>query len=99
MKTRFISHFLGVSRIMAGQVDGRGYFKLTDLDDDLIFTETTAFGPVEKPTWKWKLFHGTGKWEGITGEADVTTITTRSPLIEGTWRAIYKVTGTFELPK
>ena len=95
----FISHFVGFSRIMAGQVDGRGYFKLTDLDGDFIFTETTAFGPVEKPTWKWKLFQGTGKWEGINGEADVTTTTTRSPLEEGTWRAVYRVIGTFELPK
>jgi hypothetical protein len=84
---------------MAGQVKGGGYFKLTDLDGDFIFTETTAFGPVEKPTWKWKLFQGTGKWEGITGEAGVTTTTTRNPLEDGTWRAVYRVIGTFELPK
>jgi hypothetical protein len=84
---------------MAGQVDGRGYFKLTDLDEDFIFTETTTFGPIQKPIWKWKLFNGTGKWKGITGEADVSPVTTRSPLIEGTWRACYRVTGTFELPK
>ena len=95
----FITHFVGVSRIMAGQVDGRGYTKLTDLDGALIFTETTAFGPVGQPTWKWKFLYGTGKWKGITGSASVLPITKRSPLVEGTWRACYKITGTFELPK
>ena len=95
----FIYHFVGVSRIMAGQADARGYSKLTDLDGDFIFTETTAFGPVGKPTWKWKFLHGTGKWKGITGSASVVPITRRSPLVEGTWRGCYKVTGTFELPK
>jgi hypothetical protein len=57
----FVSHFLGVSRIMAGQVDAHGYSKLTDLDGDFIFTETTTFGPVGKLTWKWKFLYGTGK--------------------------------------
>jgi len=95
----FISHFVGISRIMAGQVDGRGYTKLTDLDGDFVFTETTALGPVGKPTWKWKFLYGTGKWKGITGTATVLPITKRSPLAEGTWRGCYKITGTFELPK
>jgi hypothetical protein len=95
----FISRFVGVSRIMAGQVDARGYSKLTDLDGDYIITETTTFGPIGKTTWKWKFLHGTGKWKGITGEADVNPITKRSPLEEGTWRGCYKITGTFELPK
>jgi len=95
----FISHFLGVSRIMAGQVDARGYSKLTDPNGDYIFTETTTYGPVAKPTWKWKFLYGTGKWKGITGGADVLAITKRSPLVEGTYLGCYKITGTFELPK
>lgn len=95
----FISHFVGVSRIMAGQVDARGYLKLADLEGDFIFTESTAFGPVEKPTWKWKFIHGTGKWKGITGSASFLPITKRGALVEGTWRICNKVTGTFELPK
>jgi len=95
----FIYHFLGVSRIMAGQVDARGYSKLTDLDGDFILTETTTFGPVAKTTWKWKFLHGTGKWKGITGSASLLPITKRGALVEGTWRGCYKLTGTFELPK
>jgi hypothetical protein len=95
----FNSHFVGISRIMDGQVNGHGYFKLTDLGGDFIFIETKTSGPVEKPTWKWHLFQGTGKWEGIDGEADVTTITARNPLEEGTWRAAYRVIGSFELTK
>jgi hypothetical protein len=95
----FLYHFLGVSRIMAGQVDGHGYTKLTDLDGDFIFTETTTFGTVGKPTWKWKFLYGTGKWKGIAGGADVSPITKRSPFVEGTYRGCYKTTGTFELPK
>jgi hypothetical protein len=95
----FISHFLGISRIMAGQVDARGYSKLTDLDGDFIFTETTTSGPVGKATWKWKFLHGTGKWKGITGSASTLPITKRGALVEGTWRGCYKITGTFELPK
>jgi hypothetical protein len=95
----FISHFLGVSRIMAGQVDARGYSKLTDLDGDFIVTETTTSGPVGKTTWKWKFLHGTGKWKGITGSASVLPITKLASVVEGTWRGCYKVTGTFELPK
>jgi hypothetical protein len=95
----FISHFLGVSRIMAGQVDARGYSKLTDLDGDFILTETTTFGPVGKTTWKLKFLQGTGKWKGITGSASVLPITKRGSVEEGTWRGCYKVTGTFELPK
>ena len=95
----FVSHFLGVSRIMAGQVDAHGYSKLTDLDGDFIFTETTTFGPVGKPNWKWKFLYGTGKWKGVTGGADVSPITKRSPVVEGTYRGCYKITGTFELPK
>jgi hypothetical protein len=95
----FISHFLGVSRIMAGQVDARGYSKLTDLDGDFIVTETTTVGPVGKTTWKMKFLHGTGKWKGIKGTASVLPITKRASVVEGTWRGCYKVTGTFELPK
>ena len=46
----FAYNFLGLSRIMNGQIDARGYAKLTDLDGDFVFTETTTFGPVGKPT-------------------------------------------------
>jgi len=95
----FAYNFLGLSRIMDGQIDARGYAKLTDLDGDFVFTETTTFGPVGKPTWKWKFLYGTGKWKGITGGADVSSITKRSPFVEGTYRGCYKTTGTFELPK
>ena len=95
----FAYHFLGLSRIMDGQINARGYAKLTDLDGDFVFTETTTFGPVGKPTWKWKFLYGTGKWKGITGGADVSPITKRSPLVEGTYRGCYKTTGTFELSK
>jgi len=95
----FLYHFLGVSRIMAGQVDARGYSKLTDLNGDLIFMETTTFGPSGKPTWKVKFLYGTGKWKGIAGGGDVSAITKRSPFVEGTYRGCYKTTGTFELSK
>jgi hypothetical protein len=95
----FLYHFLGVSRIMAGQIDAHGYSKLTDLDGDFIFTETTTFGPAGKPTWKLKFLYGTGKWKGIAGGADVSAITKRSPFAEGTYRGCYKIIGTFELPK
>ena len=95
----FLSHFVGISRIMAGQIDAHGYSKLTDLDGDSIFTETTTFGPARKPTWKWKFLYGTGKWKGITGGADFSFITKRSPFVEGTYQGCYKIIGTFELPK
>jgi hypothetical protein len=36
----FAYNFLGLSRIMDGQIDARGYAKLTDLDGDFVFTET-----------------------------------------------------------
>jgi len=92
-------HFFGVSRISHGQVDARGYSKITDVNGDLIFTETTTVGPLTKPSWKLKFLHGTGKWKGITGGGDVVSITRRSPLAEGTYRACYSIRGTFELPK
>ena len=92
-------HFLGVSRISNGQVDGRGYAKISDVNGDLIFTETTTVGPLAQPRWKIKFLHGTGKWKGITGGGDVVSITRRSPLAEGMFRACYSIRGTFELPK
>jgi len=95
----FISHFLGVSRIMAGQVDARGYSKLTDFDGDFILTETTTFVPVGKATWKRKSLQGTGEWKGITGSTTVLPLTKRASVVKGTWRGCYEVTGTFELPK
>jgi hypothetical protein len=95
----FLYHFLGVSRIMADQIDARGYSKLTDLNGDFIFMETTTFGPARKPTWKVKFLDGTGKWKGIAGGGDVSAITKRSPFAEGTYRGCYKTIGTFELPK
>ena len=92
-------HFFGVSHISGGQVDARGYSKMTDVNGDLIFTETTTVGPLAKPNWKLKFLHGTGKWKGITGGGDVVSITRRSPLAEGTYRGCYSIRGTIELPK
>jgi hypothetical protein len=92
-------HFFGVSRISAGQVDARGYSKITDVNGDLIFTETTTFGPLAKPNWKLKFLQGTGRWSGITGGGDIVSITRRSPLAEGTYRGCYSIRGTYELPK
>jgi hypothetical protein len=59
----------------------------------------TTFGPVGKPTWKWKFLYGTGKLKGITGGAEVSPITNCSPFVEGKYRGCYKTTGTFELSK
>ena len=95
----FNAHFLGIARMMGGQVDANGYYKLTDPDGNVVFAEATNVGPAGKTTWKWKFFRGTGKWKGITGSAIVDPITKRSPLVEGTWRGCNRVTGTFDLPK
>ena len=95
----FISHFVGVVRNMAGQIDACGYHKLTDLDGDFILTETTRLGPIGESTAKLKLIHGTGKWKGIKGSATIHPITKRESVVEGTWRGCYKIIGTFELPK
>jgi hypothetical protein len=94
----FVSQFVGISRIMRGQVDAVGYTKLTDLDGDIIYGKTTCIGPMGKAAWKWILFHGTGKWKGITGSADVHPITKGQTLVKGVWRGCYRITGTFELP-
>ena len=94
-----VYHFIGVSGISAGQVDGRGYSKMIDTNGDSIFTQTTTLGPLAKPEWKMKLLQGTGKWKGIADGGDVTQITKRSPVVEGSYRACYRIVGAFELPR
>jgi hypothetical protein len=78
-------------------VDGHGYSKMTDASGDTIFSQTTTIGPLAKPEWKMKFLKGVGKWKGITGGGDVTQITKRSPVVEGSYRACYRIVGTFEL--
>jgi hypothetical protein len=96
----FISHFVGVVRIMDGQIDACGYHKLTDPNGDFVFTEVTRLGPIGKSTSKLKLLYGTGKWKGITGSATIHPLTKRESIVEEeTWRGCYRIIGTFELPK
>jgi len=94
-----VSQFVGVSKVAAGQLDGHGYARWIDTDGDLIFTQTIAAGPLGKPDWKIRFLHGTGKWKSITGGGEVTQITKRSPVVEGSFRGCYRLAGSFVLPK
>jgi hypothetical protein len=95
----FIYQFVGVSRVLAGELDARGYAKWTDPDGDYVLSEATAVGPATKPVWSSRFIYGTGKWKGIQGSAQVVPITKRAPLVDGTWQSCNRVTGTFVLPK
>jgi hypothetical protein len=94
-----VYNFVGVNGISSGQMDAHGYAKITDAQGDTIFSHTTATGPVANPSWKTKFLKGVGKWKGITGGGDVTRITKRSPVVEGSYRACYRIVGTYELPR
>lgn len=92
-------HFVGVSRTLSGKIDAHGYGKLTDIDGDSIFTQTTAIGPLSKPDWKSTFTQGTGKWKGISGQAEVSLITKRPPLADGKYRGCYLMQGSFNVSR
>jgi hypothetical protein len=84
-----------IARIMDGKRRSDSYWKIMDPDGGAIVASVDIVGPEKTMIF----LHGTGKWKGITGGADVSSITKRSPFVEGTYRGCYKTIGTFELPK
>jgi hypothetical protein len=71
-----------------------GYYKLMDLDGDLILAEISRSGGEQVS----KFFHGTGKWRGIVGSGRSKRIVFR--VMAPDWAAACSRTvGTFELRK
>jgi|MudIll2142460700_1097286.scaffolds.fasta_scaffold35818_2 hypothetical protein len=84
---------------IAKTVDGKrrsdSYWKIMDLDGDVIIAEAVVLGP-EKTM---KFLHGTGKWKGIQGEAKGKTTATGKFIAPGTIQSCSRYVGTFELVK
>jgi hypothetical protein len=84
---------------IAKTVDGKrrsdSYWKIMDLDGDVIVAEAVVLGP-EKTM---KFLHGTGKWKGIQGEAKGKTTATGKFIAPGTIQSCSRYVGTFELVK
>ena len=84
---------------IAKTVDGKrrsdSYWKIMDLDGDVIVAEAVVLGP-EKTM---KFLHGTGKWKGIKGEAKGKTTAIGKFIAPGTIQSCSRYIGTFELPK
>ncbi len=84
---------------IAKTVDGKrrsdSYWKIMDLDGDVIVAEAVVLGP-EKTM---KFLHGTGKWKGIQGEAKGKTTATGKFIAPGTIQTCSRYVGTFELAK
>jgi len=84
---------------IAKTVDGKrrsdSYWKIMDLDGDVIVAEAVVLGP--EKTMKFE--HGTGKWKGIKGEAKGKTTATGKFIAPGTIQSCSRYAGTFELAK
>jgi len=87
-------HVVTTVRTVGNDSSEVGYYKLMDLDGDLILAEISRSGGEQVS----KFFHGTGKWRGIVGSGRSKRIVFR--VMAPDWAAACSRTvGTFELRK
>jgi hypothetical protein len=86
---------VAIAKTVDGKRKSDSYWKIMDLDGDVIIAEAVVLGP-EKTM---KFLHGTGKWKGIQGEAKGKTTATGKFIAPGTIQTCSRYIGTFELPK
>jgi hypothetical protein len=87
-------HVVTTIRTVGKDSSELGYYKLMDLDGDIILAEVSRSGGEQVS----KFFYGTGKWRGITGSGRSERIVFR--VVSPDWAAACSRTvGTFELPK
>jgi len=89
--------FAAVLRTMDGNTIGMGYYKFTSPDGDYFVLEGTGGTVLEGGTWKF--LHGTGKWEGATGQAASKFIMRGKPVSLESEQYWCRVIGTIQLPK
>lgn len=89
--------FAAVLRTMDGNTIGMGYYKFTAPDGDYFVLEGTGSTVLEGGIWKF--LHGTGKWEGATGQAAGRFIMRGNPVSLESERYWCRVIGTIQLPK
>ena len=89
--------FAAVLRTMDGNTIGMGYYKFTAPDGDYFVLEGTGGTVLEGGTWKF--LHGTGKWEGVTGQAVGKFIMRGKPVSLESEQYWCRVIGTIQLPR
>lgn len=88
-------HVVAIAKTVDGKRRSDSYWKIMDPNGDIIIAEVVVLGP-EKTM---KLLHGTGKWQGIKGEAKGKTTASGKFIVPGTIQGCSRYVGTFELPK
>jgi hypothetical protein len=86
---------MAIVKTADGKRRSDSYWKIMDPDSDVIVAEAVVLGPDKTM----KFLHGTGKWNGIKGEAKGKTTAIGKPVAPGTFQACSRYVGTFELPK
>lgn len=69
----FYGYMTGMDHIDSDHIvtEGFGNMRFTDIDGDCIFTRVDWFWKDDKDQGVFRLFRGTGKWKGISGEIAV----------------------------
>ncbi len=88
-------HVVVIVKTVDGKRTSNSYWKIQDLDGDVVIAEVLVVGPEKTMTF----LHGTGKWKGIKGGAKGKTTAAGKPVVPGTVQSCSRYVGTFELPK
>ena len=84
-----------IARVFEGKRVANSYWKIMDLDGDVVVASVDIVGPEKTMTF----LHGTGKWKGIKGGAKGKTTATGKFIAPGTFQACSRYVGTFDLAK
>ncbi len=90
-------HTVYILKVVGGKASWNGLGKGMAPDGEFIIGEFS--GNTESGGSTWKIFYGTGKWNGIKGELKGKVVRTGKPIVEGTSQLCEKYVGWIELPK
>ena len=92
-------HCVGAFANVGGNVTDSGYCKFVSGENDSYvgtYVRTSTDPKTQQGTWR--LLGGTGKWQGITGEATYLNSIGHRPVAPGTFQQCGRVTGKYRLP-
>jgi hypothetical protein len=90
-------HTVYVTKMVGGKSSWNGLGKVMAPNGEFIIGE--FYGDSESGGSTWKIFYGTGKWNGIKGELKGKVSRAGKPIVEGTTQFCEKYVGWIELPK
>ncbi len=90
------SHCIGLVQIAPGERIVSGYCKYMSPDKDFLTTKFSNIPGTNDGTWK--ALQGTGKWQGVTGNAAYKRLTKGKRIKKGTFANCSRATGTLTLP-